>query len=511
MYRIFGPPGTGKTTTLLNKVDDALQSGVEPTKIAFLAFTRKAAEEAKERAAARFKLDPKKDLYFFRTIHSLALSLSDISPEQVMQPSDYRELSEGMGVHLVTTKSVNFDDDLPDMMKASDPILGLINLARLRKVPLRKQYDMSNTHLTWSEINYVNGCVERYKQVRHKFDFTDMLENFVKEGSNFCPHFDMCFVDEAQDLSPMQWDIASLLDERSKRMYVAGDDDQAIYRWAGADVDTFINLDGGSDTLSQSYRIPYSVHKVAEGIVKRIQRRVVKNYEPRQEMGEVGYYRDIMDIDLSEGSWLIMAQAGYMLEPVAQYLKSFGYLFEYRGSRSISAKISDAVNGWEQLRKGESVTGQTARNIYEYMSAKDSINSCQRIKKGFKRLKGLEDAETVNMQDLNVNHGLLATKDMLWHEAMDRLPERDRAYIIALLRRGERFNGTPRIIVSTIHGTKGGEADNVVVFSDISAAAQRDMTERPDDMHRVFYVAVTRTRERLFIIEGEDLNRSYDI
>ena len=86
-----------------------------------------------------------------------------------------------------------------------------------------------------------------------------------------------------------------------------------------------------------------------------------------------------MDIDLSEGSWLIMAQAGYMLEPVAQYLKSFGYLFEYRGSRSISAKISDAVNGWEQLRKGQSVTGQTARNIYEYMSASGAR---QRIKKG---------------------------------------------------------------------------------------------------------------------------------
>ena len=64
MFRIFGPPGTGKTTTLLNMVDEALSSGVTPNKIAFLAFTRKAAHEAKERACQRFKLDPQKDLYY---------------------------------------------------------------------------------------------------------------------------------------------------------------------------------------------------------------------------------------------------------------------------------------------------------------------------------------------------------------------------------------------------------------------------------------------------------------
>ena len=51
MFRIFGPPGTGKTTKLLNMVDQALSNGVNPQDIAFLAFTRKAAAEAKERAA----------------------------------------------------------------------------------------------------------------------------------------------------------------------------------------------------------------------------------------------------------------------------------------------------------------------------------------------------------------------------------------------------------------------------------------------------------------------------
>ena len=67
MFRIFGPPGTGKTTKLLNMVDQALSNGVNPQDIAFLAFTRKAAAEAKERAAKRFDLDPDTDLFYFRT------------------------------------------------------------------------------------------------------------------------------------------------------------------------------------------------------------------------------------------------------------------------------------------------------------------------------------------------------------------------------------------------------------------------------------------------------------
>tara|TARA_R110001606_G_scaffold30401_7_gene93905 strand:+ start:365 stop:1831 length:1467 start_codon:yes stop_codon:yes gene_type:complete len=487
-------------------VDDALQKGVPPMSIAFLAFTRKAAEEAKERAAKRFNLDPKKDLFYFRTLHSLALSCSDIRPEQVMQDENYRELSNKIGVGLNVQRINSFDEDLPEATKTTDPILGLINLARMRKVPLRQQYNETPIETEWNTVTYVDKCLTNYKENMEMYDFTDMLESFPKEGYITCPQFKLCFVDEAQDLSPIQWDIAHLLDEKSDRMYCAGDDDQAIYRWAGADVDHFIDLDGGSETLSQSYRVPFLIHQLAERVVSRIGTRFLKDYSPKvDEYGSIRRIFSVEEVDMSEGSWLILAQAGYQLQPVASELKSSGYLFNNRGHRSISERISDAVNGWEQLRKGKEVSGAVARKIYSYMSTKE------RVKRGFKTLSTLEDTDMVNMQALTVNFGLLATPDMVWHIAMDRIPESDRAYIIAMLRRGERFNGDPRITVSTIHGAKGGEADNVVLFTDLSPAAEEQMNINPDDTHRVFYVGVTRAKQNLFIVEPQDFTRSYDL
>jgi superfamily I DNA/RNA helicase len=134
-----------------------------------------------------------------------------------------------------------------------------------------------------------------------------------------------------------------------------------------------------------------------------------------------------------------------------------------------------------------------------------------RIHRGYKKLPGVDDSDLLSMQQLVDHHGLLATSNMIWSEAMDKLPETDRAYITALLRRGEKFNAAPRITASTIHGAKGGEADNVVLFTDLSPAADNEMRINPDDMHRVFYVGATRARQTLYIVEAEDVTRSYDL
>ena len=145
MQRIFGPPGTGKTTTLLNLVDRSLSDGTPPNKIAFFAFTRKAASEAKERACERFGLDPRHDLPYFRTIHSLAFYLTGLKSEQLMTAGHYREVEQKIGINLVTGETTQYEveEDLSNSLRKESDLLRLITLSRLKKTLLRTEYNFS--------------------------------------------------------------------------------------------------------------------------------------------------------------------------------------------------------------------------------------------------------------------------------------------------------------------------------------------------------------------------------
>ena len=104
---ILGPPGTGKTTTLLKIVEDNLKMGVAPEKIAYLAFTRKAATEAQERAMEKFGFEEDRFPYF-RTLHSLAFKQLGLQRDEVMTNDHYRKLGKALGVEF---KGI-YDEDL---------------------------------------------------------------------------------------------------------------------------------------------------------------------------------------------------------------------------------------------------------------------------------------------------------------------------------------------------------------------------------------------------------------
>ena len=116
-------------------------------------------------------------------------------------------------------------------------------------------------------------------------DFPDMLEKFLDSGE--APRLRVMFVDEAQDLSLIQWRLVKKIEEKSQDSYISGDDDQAIYKWNGAHVNTFINLEGERTVLQQSQRVPQKPFALANKLIKRVTNRVEKEWLPKLSQNNV--------------------------------------------------------------------------------------------------------------------------------------------------------------------------------------------------------------------------------
>jgi DNA helicase-2/ATP-dependent DNA helicase PcrA len=496
IHKVFGPPGTGKTTFLLNTVEKELDSGILPIDIGYFAFTRKAANEAKDRAIIKFpNLQGQTDFPWFRTLHSLAYRCLGVKQNDMMSPEHYAEF--GKLARLDMTIEETGEEE--GFVKANNPILNEINLARIKKLDLRTHYNYSRLAIEWWHFEFVERTYRKYKEEHMLLDFTDLLENINLEPERL-PKLKTVIVDEAQDLSPIQWDLVKNLIDRSEDTYIAGDDDQAIYSWAGADVKTFLELPGEVRVLDKSYRIPKSVHRLADRISSQIKRRQPKFWQAREEEGEIHYHNNVASVPMEEGSWLFLAAANYLIDPLHPWLKAQGVLFERNGNRSISQNILSAVLGWESLRKGNSISFPVVEQIYKHLGADG-------IKRGHKSLKTADPEKLYTMKDLKEDHGLLT--DAIWHEALTRIAEDKRDYIIALLRRGIKLTSTPQVKLSTIHGAKGGEADHVVFFLDLSSKFAKEYDIRPDDMYRLAYVAATRSKKTLHIVLPEYADRGF--
>jgi len=507
MFRYFGPPGTGKTTTLLNQVDALLSGGMSPSDIGYFAFTRKAAHEARDRAVARFNLDPEKDFQYFRTLHSLAFQVLGMSGADVLGDKGLRGFGDETGVDLSSTGAEHIADDGFTLMKSNSPIMRAIDLARnsLRG----PQYAYNETELTipYYEFEHLYKEYGRFKRLHGLKDFTDMMVELSEKPGNI-PFLKVVFLDEAQDLTPLQWKVAHHLSDRSDRMFVAGDDDQGIYRWAGADINHFVGLPGGSEVLSQSYRVPRSVHRIADSVVRRIKKRQQKVWSPRREEGSVERTYDATTVSDHFGNdeWLVLAQAHYMLDDLAERLTSNGQYFERKGSPSLKKTVRNAISSWNHLQEspGHEISLKEAINLYDLMSSGPG-----RLKRGAKKmLGGADEQDLFSLGVLRQSFGLETPNDT-WDMALDRIGEEDRAYASALLNRGVNIFEKPKIKLSTIHGAKGGEADNVLLFTDLSGKALKEMERNPDDAHRVLYVGLTRAKTNLVLKMPEDSQRGW--
>ena len=496
---ILGPPGTGKTTTLLNLVDQFIQQGIRPKQIGYFSFTKKAATEAANRAADKFGLDVDNDLAFFRTLHSYAFNQLGMTKEKMMGPDDYKEFGEKCGVPIKTAKFSDSDGTF----NSDNEYLTIINTAAVKRMDLLEYYD-SRQNILDIERNtlfLLGEELKRFKKEKGLKDFNDLIEDFLlKESTN---KFEVLFIDEAQDLSLLQWDMVRKIWERADKTYIAGDDDQAIFKWAGADVDHFIALKEEVDdikTLDQSYRIPGGpIHELSQKIINQVQNRFDKSYKPREEHGILKRYSDITQVDMSEGNWLVLSSANHFLDSVKEVCELRGWYYQYKGRNSISLKLLLALNNWEAWRKGDLLGHIEIKNIYEYLGSN--------VLPGFKTGKLLHSEDKYTLKECMEKYGLLT--DKVWYESFDGLDTITENYIRNMRANGEQINKNPRIIMSTIHGAKGGEADNVLLMQDLTNAALETMSYDPDELHRLFYTGATRAKRELHVLDPKNFDRAY--
>ena len=210
---VVAGPGTGKTHTLMARLAARLAAGVAPEAILAVTFTRRAAQELRDRLASLTGDDaaPRAD-----TLHALALSVWTDSggQEPVLLSEDAsRRLFAAVNPELTGAK-----------LRAAWRELAL---ARETLGPLPD----GDGPAVWAE-RYA-----RQKADWNLLDFTDLLEFWLeklREGS-YRPPWREVLVDEIQDLTPLQLAIVKALAAgEDTRLFAIGDPDQSIYGFRGA-------------------------------------------------------------------------------------------------------------------------------------------------------------------------------------------------------------------------------------------------------------------------------------
>jgi len=490
---VLGPPGTGKTTTLLGKVNSYLKN-TDPDKIGYFAFTQKAAHEARDRAVKQFNLT-EDDLPYFRTLHSLAFRKLGLKKDNVMQPRHYKDLGKKLGFPVTYA---DYQEDQGGIFTSDSEYLRIIQLAQLRNITPEQQFDLAEhtQDLERDQLRIIANELIRYKKEYNLIDYNDMILDFTK--SDLSPKFDVVFIDEAQDLSLMQWDMAKTIWKKTENAFIAGDDDQAIFRWAGADVDSFINLTGTYLPLTQSYRIPTKVHNLAMNIINKITNRIPKTWQPKTNEGTLHRHFDVDSIDMSHGDWLVLSRTRHMLNDIEESLYRQGLYYKNRYKRNDEQDLHECATAWESCLKGQPLSYKQVESMSKYMSDKHWQK---------KKIKGMTKGSFYNIDQLVNDYGLQIKTT--WYEAFDNAGQTRVNYLRKMRKNGEKLNEKPRIELSTIHAAKGGEATNVVLMTDLTQNTMKGYERNPDDENRLFYVGATRTKENLHIVEPKKYEKGY--
>ena len=497
---IPGPPGTGKTYRLVNHylTKEINDLHTNPKKIIYVTFSNAAADEANERINY--------PLLYISTLHHLGTRECNIDTStQLLKDRKWKQFTSQSQI----CRGMKFETkkDIYGNTIHQNPHMRIITYARSKKINLIEaalQLDLHHSVDLWL-TEQIEEDLKNYKEQTGMIEFSDMIIKFVEEDKRLA--LDAIFLDEAQDLSPLQWDMFFHIEEQCKRSYIAGDDDQTIYSFQGADPGIFIGLKRNTtesfvfDNQVYSHRVPRKIHAKALEILKHINERLDKPWEARDEEGTYEENCLLRDFDFKKDDWMILAQTNAQLKEPAQYLNDLNLRFKGGQNELLPADLLKAYRIWTRLNSGASVSGEEAKHVIKNFLRKTQV------KHGFGEGKLLDTAYTVTLENLQKDHGLLVAGS--WEHL--HMSDEQKNYIKLLLKNGDNLTTDSKIELSTIHGAKGRECKNVILYIDFGSEDENDFLAReadkdPDKIHRLYFVGVTRAKQNLYIMESTQTN-----
>ena len=423
--KIWGPPGTGKTTQLLKILKERLDYGYSKADVCLVGYARATATTLQDRCKNEFNFK-EEELESIRTIHSLCknalpkeLQLLTSSDKKYLNrilnwpKSDWATLEQ---YRQQIRKEDDPEDDNDDEERKQDErerrkflenkleVIGKgLNTCTYgnswRSIKhyfeeLQENYQYNNIHLDDLEFTY--NTYKDFKKAYGIIDFTDML-SLTLEPNIILPNYEILFVDECQDLNPLMWRVLDKMFEGrgNKQIYLAGDDDQSIYGFNCADPDTFLHREATQPDiiLPKSYRLPKKIKDFSQSIITEINPkfRKEKEFTPKtkflngRDTGEIvqGEIIDIFELediakDLSKEDWIMCARTGAWTFNFKKHLVEKNILWKSKGpvgrgrdfNYSIKDKVVTVLKTWEDLKKGFTVDGGQICDLIQLTSAK---------------------------------------------------------------------------------------------------------------------------------------------
>lgn len=560
VHQVYGPPGTGKTTYLSSRVKEIVNSQ-GPESVSIASFSVTAAQEIASRGVGL----PKRRI---GTLHSFAYRSLGSGLNVALDPKVVTDWNKTVGPEWRITpdsrraapqSATEGGAQNTDMRTAAngDELLASLDRARATFTdPADYPPDLAAFAGMWAEWKNANDAV----------DYTDMIEGALERARENEPapgRPQVFIVDEAQDNTPLETELVLAWGRQAASLVVALDDDQAIMEWRGGDPRRLLTLGQGDEysvdryVLDKSWRVPRSVHAVAEHWVHRLSLRQEKVYRPRtrfegeRDTGEIiegaayGVPENVQDPALADRieeeierdrTVMVIASCAYMLEPLIKSLRERGIPF-HNPFRPTEAR-------WNPFGTGSGTS--TAERVFRYLVLDPDLPQRQLVDEAGNLLSvdrsrpwTGEDVRAwlplVSAEAAGLRRGVKAHADQLpdgevpWEDiaalfadenALGRavtpdlewlagaiLPSKAKqaAYPLQVVRKhgAVALDEKPKVVLGTIHSVKGAAADVVYVAPDMSAAGVAQMTGSTngrDQTIRLFYVAMTRAFEELRLL-----------